>query len=147
MLEQGRKLIELEPNFFGGHWLIATEFWLEGKYEQALTLSESVVALGGGPQAIALLGCLYGIVGKREQARQALDQLQSPSRQGYTQRFDSAVVYAGLGEWDRAFDLLEQAYEQREGVLVCLKPVAALVPGLSDDPRLADLLRRIGLPQ
>ncbi|MFL6276417.1 MAG: protein kinase domain-containing protein [Blastocatellia bacterium] len=147
LLEQSRKLIELEPKFFGGHWLMETMFWLEGKYEQALNLSESAVALGGGPQTLAFLGCLYGIVGNREQAQQALDKLQPPSEQRYAPRFDSALIYAGLGEWDRAFELFEEAYEQREGVLVCLKHLASLIPGFSDDPRLADLLRRIGLPQ
>jgi TolB-like protein/Tfp pilus assembly protein PilF len=147
LLEQSRKLMELEPKFFGGHWLMETMFWLEGKYEQALNLSESAVALGGGPQTLAFLGCLYGIVGNREQAQQALDKLQPPSEQRYAPRFDSALIYAGLGEWDRAFELFEEAYEQREGVLVCLKHLASLIPGFSDDPRLADLLRRIGMPQ
>lgn len=53
----------------------------------------------------------------------------------------------GLGELDRAFALFEQAYEQRVGFLIYFKYIAAMMPGFKDDPRLADLLRRIGLPE
>ncbi len=147
LFEQGRKLNELEPSFFGGHWLLGVKLWLEGTYEQALTEFEAAVALDGGPSPLGFLGSLYGIMGKREKAQQALEELQAPGVQRDGRRLYIAQVYAGLGELDRAFDLLEQAYKQREGVLVCLKYIALFTPGLSGDPRFDDLLRRIGLPQ
>jgi hypothetical protein len=45
------------------------------------------------------------------------------------------------------FESLEQAWEEREGNLIYLKHLALLIPGLGDDPRVAGLLRRIGLPE
>ena len=44
-------------------------------------------------------------------------------------------------------EVLEQAWEEREGNLIYLKHLALLIPGLGDDPRVAGLLRRIGLPE
>jgi hypothetical protein len=55
------------------------------------------------------------------------------SRQRAVLQLNLGVVYAGLAEWDRAFAALEESCEQREGVLVFLKPFAAAIPGLSDD--------------
>ena len=52
-----------------------------------------------------------------------------------------------MGEMDRAFELLERAYEQREGNLVYLKGFYRQNPKIGADPRFADLLRRIGLPE
>jgi len=47
----------------------------------------------------------------------------------------------GMGE------VLEQAWEEREGNLIYLKHLALLIPRLGDDPRVAGLLRRIGSPE
>jgi serine/threonine-protein kinase len=53
------------------------------------------------------------------------------------------VVYTGLGQKDRAFAALEQAFADRSGLLVWLNVEPAFDP-LRDDPRFDDLLRRIG---
>jgi hypothetical protein len=57
-----------------------------------------------------------------------------------------ATIYAGLGEKDEAFRLLEKGYREHSGAM----PYLAVDPfwyGLRSDPRYADLLRRMGLPQ
>lgn len=145
--EQGEKLIEFSPNFFGGHWQVGIERWATGKYEQAITALQTSVACGASPMVSAYLAYLYGLVGKRDVAQKILHQLQELSAQRHLLPFELAMVNVGLGELDRAFELLEKAYEQRAGILVWFKYIAAMMPGFKDEPRLADLLRRIGLPE
>ena len=55
-----------------------------------------------------------------------------------------AATYGWLGEKDKAFRMLEKAYEERDSRLVHLK-VDPRFDCLRSDPRFADLLRRIGL--
>jgi serine/threonine-protein kinase len=145
--ELARRLIELEPKIPAGHALLGLEFWKKGRYDQAVSELETSVALGGSPPTIGYLGCLYGIVGEREKAQRVLAQLRELSAKRYVLPGTIGQVYAGLGEMDRAFEFFEQAYEQRVPGSLTLKCRADLVPGLSADPRFADLLRRIGLPQ
>jgi hypothetical protein len=60
-----------------------------------------------------------------------------------------ARIYIALGESDRAFEWLEQAYDERNGEMVFLSLVTKSLYGqgsLRPDPRLSDLLRRVGLP-
>ena len=51
-----------------------------------------------------------------------------------------------LGDEERAFELLEQGYEERDGNLVFLAVDPTFDP-LRSDPRFDDLLRRIGFPE
>jgi hypothetical protein len=55
-----------------------------------------------------------------------------------------AVLYAGLGESDRAMEWLEKAYEEREHSLVAIKSDPAY-NSLRKDPRFGMLLRRMKL--
>ena len=75
--------------------------------QQALTLSpESTLFLGQ-------LGQAYARAGKTDEARDVLLRLEEMSRQRYVSPYHIAYVYTGLGEYDRALDLLERAYEER----------------------------------
>jgi len=64
--------------------------------------------------------------------------------QGYVSPYTVAAIYAGLGEKDQAFKLLEKAYEARDIWLVNLKIDPVLAP-LRSDQRFQNLLERIGL--
>ena len=55
-------------------------------------------------------------------------------------------VYIGLGDKDQAFAWLEKAYEERSNYVAYLK-VFPIVDPLRSDPRFADLVRRVGLPE
>jgi len=56
-----------------------------------------------------------------------------------------ALVYTGLGDKDKAFEWLENAYNERNHWLIWIK-VEPRFDSLRSDPRFTDLLRRIGLP-
>ena len=58
--------------------------------------------------------------------------------------FNFALVYAGLEETDLAFEWLYKALEERSSWLVSVQ-VEPMLAGLRDDPRFAELVRRIGL--
>lgn len=58
-----------------------------------------------------------------------------------------AAVYALAGDKDSAFAWLNTAYEERDGGIITLVKVDPCFKNLRADPRFADLLRRLGLPQ
>ncbi len=144
--EQGHKLLEMEPNFFGGHTHLGVSLWGDGAYRKSLDELETAVKLGGGNDIKMLLGLLYGMVGEREKANQLLTEFQRLDEQGIFTASQQAFICAGLGEMDRAFVLLEQAFARHEGVLVFLKQFSSLFPEFHNDSRMTDLLHRIGLP-
>jgi hypothetical protein len=69
-----------------------------------------------------------------------------PKETSYYSGFMIADLYADLGDKDRAFQWLDTAYQERDLNLLGLKTNFLLDP-LRSDPRLAELVRKVGLPQ
>ena len=92
----------------------------------------------------ALLGHAYALSGNRDEARKINDALMDQSKQQYVPALNIALIHAGLGENDLAFEWLDRAFEERSSWLVSLK-VEPLFDSLRSDPRFNDLLRRINL--
>ena len=60
-------------------------------------------------------------------------------------RLAFAVIHAGLGEVDAAFECLETAFRLRDGTLFWLPGAPGLDP-LHSDARFGGLVRRVGVP-
>jgi Flp pilus assembly protein TadD len=141
-----RKTLELDPNKSGPYLALGRVYAEKGMYPEAIEqLQKGVDLSGGSPQPLSLLGYTYGVSGKREKALAIVQKLKLLSKRRYVSPYDIAVVYAGLGEKDLAFDWLQKAVADRSGKLVHIKYDEKL-DTLHSDPRYSELLRRIGLP-
>ncbi|HEY3156475.1 MAG TPA: protein kinase [Candidatus Eisenbacteria bacterium] len=120
--------------------------YLEKKmYPQAIAeLQRAVAGSGDVPLPKAILGCAYGMAGRRTEARKILARLEAQAGEGTVPPSCMAFVWIGLGNKDQAFHWLEEAYAAHDSYLGHLK-VAPIVDGLRSDPRFIDLLRRVGL--
>jgi hypothetical protein len=82
--------------------------------------------------------------GDRKEAEDILSKLLKRSETEYVSAYDIAVVYAGLGETDRAFEWLDKSYLERSAWLAHVKWDERFAD-LRNDPRFASLVRRIHL--
>ena len=80
----------------------------------------------------------------RRSIRQEIGILKGFERKGMVLSYEIACAYATLGESDQAFEWLEVAYRNHVGSLILMKTDPKL-DGVRDDPRFADLLKRMGL--
>ncbi len=87
------------------------------------------------------------MAGRRAEAQQALDQLNERSKQKYVPAGLRVMIYAGLGQRDKALEWLEKSYEERNivGDGTADIKVDPVFDSLRSDPRFADLLRRMNL--
>ena len=97
------------------------------------------------PLILAGLALSYGAAGRIAEAREALDVLIDLGSEQYVRATDVAMIYAALGDADRAIAWLEEAFDARAADLVFLN-VAPEFDNLRDDPRFAELVRRMGFP-
>jgi TolB-like protein len=122
-------------------------FLLGDVYAEKGMYAESIAEFlksGDGPDSLGHLGNAYARAGKVDAAKKTIAQLEENVRKDGVGRYEIALVFAGLGQKQEAFDWLERAYRAQDVGLVYLKVDPCLDP-LRTDPRFDDLVRRVGL--
>ena len=89
----------------------------------------------------AVLGNTYGAAGRKAEALAILEELTVGGDKKNVPAFEIALVYIGLGENQKAIQLLEKSYEQHEYLFPYLKIDPNLDP-LRHEQRFIDLLER-----
>ena len=144
-VEEGRRLFQTESDNWG--FLEATglcNLYLQ-KFDEAVRDFEACLkVLPERPsRVVSRLGQAYGRAGRREDARRILAELEQASRRGYVSPVTKAYVYAGLGQNDEAFRLLEEALEARDLQLLYTSFHPFGMDTCVKDPRWPDLISRI----
>jgi TolB-like protein/Tfp pilus assembly protein PilF len=143
-IEQLRKTLEIDQGFFVAHHYLGSAYAMKGAFSEALSEYQKAHQLNDDPHVVALTGRLYAVSGKRAEALKTLAQLKSIARERYVPDYSIALVYAGLGEKDQAFELLEKSYRDHTVDMLTIY-YDPLIDNLRSDPRFTDLLRRVGL--
>jgi tetratricopeptide (TPR) repeat protein len=145
--EEARQTLKLDPNFFPAHRYLALAHQQQGKHDEAIAGFRRAVSLSRGSTLLrAELGHAYAVAGKRREAQLMLDELRQLAVERRVSPYHLALIYAGLGEKDRAIELLDQAFDERAERLVWLRADPRF-DKLRSDARFNDLLQRIGLAQ
>jgi serine/threonine-protein kinase len=144
-IEAFQKTLEIDPNYAMVYNFIGYDYAGKRMYQEAITNYLKANRLGiEGSSFFIYLGASYALAGERGKAQEILKQLQTGKE--YVSPGELAVLYVALGDKEKAFQLLEKAYVEHDLQLIFLKVDPSFDP-LRDDPRYADLIRRVGIPQ
>lgn len=129
------------------HLFLGLAYSKKEMYAEAETEMKLAVDLGENSKTLlAELGVIYAKSGQGEKAQEILDGLRERANRGeYAPALNIAKIYTVLGDKDQAFAWLNKAIDEREGRTVAIIRNDLWDP-LRDDPRFADLLRRMNLP-
>jgi serine/threonine protein kinase/Tfp pilus assembly protein PilF len=109
-----------------------------GRFDEAI---ETIKKDSLGEES-AELGVYYGLSGRIPEARQILIRMQKNKD---TSPYSFAVIYASIGEKDRAFELLEKQLKTNSVDLLSIR-VDPLLDTLRDDDRFKKLEAKLHLP-
>jgi serine/threonine protein kinase/tetratricopeptide (TPR) repeat protein len=144
-IRQQQKTLELDPLFVPGLRNLGGAYEQKAMYAEAIETYRRAIALSRDDlSASAQLAHALAISGHTEEAQRALADLAEQSKTRYVSPFSVGVVYVGLGEADRAFEYLDEAYRIRDRGMISLRVSPRLDP-IRSDPRFTDLLRRMKL--
>jgi tetratricopeptide (TPR) repeat protein len=128
-LAQFQKVLARDPNFPPAHYKLSELYATTGRFADAVSEIRKAFPKAVSTSADAK-GYLDLTMGMEDSDRSAAVAL-------------AATV---AGDRDQAFEYLEKAYSDGDGELVITIRIPALDP-LRSDPRYADLMRRLGLPE
>jgi eukaryotic-like serine/threonine-protein kinase len=147
-IEQLHRAIELDPTYWFSHNFLGRAYEQKRKYPEAIAEFQRALEVEKDNGEIwAGLGYAYAVSGQKAEAQKILDHLKEMSTHGWVASYNFAVIYAGLGEKDQAFTLLEQAYKDRSYYLATYFATDERLDNLRSDTRFDDLRKRIGLPK
>lgn len=144
-IKMAQKALELDPTYPVSMINLARAFEQGGMHKEAREIYQKMVGFApDDPGVLALLAHEYAVSGDQAAARKIEAQLENMRGQRYVAALYIAMIWTGLGEKDRAFQWLDQAYDEDCEYLVYL-PTEPMADPLRSDPRFAQLLQKLGL--
>jgi serine/threonine-protein kinase len=144
-IRQGQTTLELHPGYSQAHVNIGSAYLGQGNVREAFTWYQRSQSLESAVRSNdAFIVRALAALGEREEAAAILRRLEAQASTQYIRAESLAMGYAAVGDFDRAFASLEQAFEARSAGLIFLHVDPGYTP-LRGDPRFGDLVRRIGL--
>ena len=141
-IEEARRILQLYPGFPPAHFFLGEALKLEGRYEKAIEEYRQVQS----PIATFSLGVALARAGRTAEAEAILGELIERSEDEFVDPAGIAKILVALGRHEEAFRWLERAYAERTYVLLTVHEDVDFDP-LRSDPRLGELLRRMGYPE
>ena len=142
------KALQLDPDFYWAQWLLAEFYIAKGEYQIAGPYMERIRRNFDitPPSVVGLLGHLYAIAGRHDDARAILSKLLDRRETQFIPASALAYIYLGLEDYESTLAWLEVAYEERNYQLTWLNQ-DYLFNGLRDDPRFQEILARMNFPE
>ena len=120
-IEQGRHLVELEPNFWGGHILIGFNLIAHKKYAEALESLEMALFYNLSGITLSACGALFALSGDSEKAYEIIKQMNLISKTQPIYEYDFGIVYGCLGDTETARNYFEKAIQKHEAPMLFFK--------------------------
>jgi serine/threonine protein kinase/tetratricopeptide (TPR) repeat protein len=144
-----KKVTNEYPTFALTHACLRDAYWGKQMYPQVIEEAKLFGQLAGDPNQSGFAAALeqgFRSAGWKGALRKGIETAKLQRKNGYSSAYGIASTYAELGEKDQAFHWFDTAYQERDLFLLGLKTDFSLDP-IRSDPRFAELVRKVGLPQ
>jgi len=143
-IEYATEARDKDPASIGGHTYLGLANLQAGRRSEALREADTPTT-GATEEERFDRAMLNALLGRPEEARAVIADVVSGRQTSYTSGTQLAMLYASIGEREKALDLLEKDYRDGEQVL-WLWYRGLFFDSIRDDPRFVALLRQYGLP-
>jgi serine/threonine protein kinase/tetratricopeptide (TPR) repeat protein len=131
-----------------GHLQFAIARIQQGATEEGIAELRSIVEFTKeDPFFVSFLIWTYDKGGRRTEAVRLLEEAKARSHGQPVRAESMGMLYAAVGDKDHAFEWLQRAVQARDLTFLLNGRCDPRLESLRGDPRFAELIRRIGLPQ
>lgn len=143
-IEQNHKALEMDSNFAFAFWNMGLAHAQKGELDESIESLKRAHEVSNGLTYLAHLGHVYGIAGKKTEAKKVLTQLERTSKKKYVSAYYFALVHLGLNDSEQTFSWLNRAFDEHASFLAFLN-VEPMFDKIRTDSRFNDLQWRIDL--
>ena len=142
-IEVCKKVANENPTFALAHDCLAWAYWAKHMYPQAIEEMKVQDQLSDGRVSdfTSALDLGFRSGGRKGAYTKGIEKMKEEQN-----AFGLAFLYSESGDNDQAFRWLNAAYQEHEPNLVTLRTNPSF-DGIRSDPRFAELVRKVGLPQ
>ncbi len=145
-IAQLQSVLAMKSDFSPAHLWLARSYLEVGRFDQSLAATAiAEAAVPEWPVLVAARGYTLGVMGRTDEARAVGDEMQQLSGRRFVTAYGVALVYAGLGEKEKAFAWLDKAFDERSHWLVWVR-LDPRWKTLRGDRRFAQLVERMKYP-
>ncbi len=138
-----REALSMDSNSAPAHRRIALAFAQKGMLKEAVAELGKALEIREDAAYESDLGWLYATMGMKSEVQKALNKLQELSKRRYVSPCYAARIYAGLGDKEHMFQLLEKAYQEHSDRLLDLQE-DPVFDSYRTEPQFLDLIHRVG---
>ena len=144
-IKECNKCLEIDPGQIFAYVILFCVYNQKEMYDDAIAALEKYLIVLKKEDIAALIRKTFEESGYNKAIRQLLDVSMEQSIPIVSDPSYRSVLFALIGDKDKAFEWLEKSYEQSEVWLYFLK-VAPIYDSLRSDPRFQDLVERMNFP-
>jgi len=146
-IEEFQKWLVIEPNDWFAHHHLGELYLAKSMIKEAIAEIDKAVELSGGvPLNVALAVMAHYRFGDKEVAERLFDSLKKRASNEYIQPMCFIIIYQTRGEMDQVFEWVKRAWEERDSFLPWHRVTPVDYMHFPSDPRIDELLDRLGLP-
>ena len=141
-VKQCRSVLELDPNYHRARQLMIPSYLQLGRYDEAADALNHWPDREHSRWALAWETAVYARWGHADDARKALSKLEQLAASRTNRMPALLVAYSGMGQKERALDLLERAYSEHSNAVVQIN-VDPIYDPVRSDPRFQELMKKL----
>ena len=144
----GNLAIDLDANTYLGYKMCSLAYISLGKYQEAIDMITRILNVSNRFQwSVYDLIWVYSYLGKRSEMEELINELHERATKEYISPFNMGLAYAWLGNIDKAIDFLENAFSDRDPMILMINSWPNVPEALLKDPRCQKIIERIGFPE
>lgn len=144
-IRQGEAVAAKHPNAPQPEWLMSLSYAQKRQYREAIRYGESAARINDSPFVLASLAGVYAQAGENAKAQRLLWRVISQMQSRYVCSYEVAAAYIPLRRYDKVYQWLNKAYEDRSDCMIYLQVDPRFDP-LRSDSRFRAMVRKMRFP-